>query len=216
MFKKAMVVLIPLATAAGPVALFSGSEWWSKTTALLSSDASEDSQAALGTTFAGSGTDGAPGAEPASMAAAGQTPIGHLGDVFRFDIKPGWIVARWPRVSTGLGQLQLQGYRVPLVTGTRQDDLAGALTYYFSPEQQVERITFQGTTGDVRRLIQFLAAHYRFGRRVANDPGLVVYEMPERNGTTDGQLRIRTSGVVKSDQRYTRYQVALRIDRPQR
>jgi len=56
------------------------------------------------------------------------------------------VISRWPRVSAGLAELQLQGYRVPLVSGTTANDLAGALTYYFNSRQQVQRITFQGTT----------------------------------------------------------------------
>ena len=46
---------------------------------------------------------------------------------------------RWPRVTT-VPQFALAGLRVPLVTGTQIDDLAGSLTYYFDRTDQVQRI----------------------------------------------------------------------------
>ena len=47
-----------------------------------------------------------------------------------------------------LAELDVQGYRVPLVTGTSRDDLAGSLTYYFDKTHHVTHIHFRGTTGD--------------------------------------------------------------------
>ena len=44
-----------------------------------------------------------------------------LGEVLQFDGTPAWVMTRWPRVTAGLAELDLQGYRVPLVTGTAQD-----------------------------------------------------------------------------------------------
>ena len=48
-----------------------------------------------------------------------------LADVFRFNITPNWVMGQWPRVSTGMSQIQLVGYRVTLVTGIAPDDIAG-------------------------------------------------------------------------------------------
>ena len=96
--------------------------------------------------------------------------------MLRFDVTASWVMQHWPRVSTGLPYLQLQGYRVALVTGTRVTDLAGSLTYYFNAQQQVQRITFRGTTGDPSVLVALLAGRYGFARRVMNDPGVVLYE----------------------------------------
>ena len=64
--------------------------------------------------------------------------------------------------STGLTYLQLQGYRVPLVTGTTLADVAGSLTYYFNAQQRVQRITFRGTTGDPSVLATLLAQRLSF------------------------------------------------------
>jgi hypothetical protein len=142
-------------------------------------------------------------------------PLVDLAEVLRFDVTPGWIMHRWSRVSTGLGMLQLQGYRVPLVTGTSESDLAGSLTYYFNPMQQVEQITFSGTTGDVRRLVQFTSAHFGLGRRVVNDPGLFVYEVPESRGPARSVLKIRPARILTVNQTHERFDVDLVLARPQ-
>jgi len=92
----------------------------------------------------------------------------------------------------------LQGYRVPLLTGTREDDLAGAVTYYFNPRQEVQRITFRGTTGNANRLIQYLAAQFGFCHRPTNDPGLFLYVVPEEGsrGGVKSYLWIRPQRVL--------------------
>jgi hypothetical protein len=141
------------------------------------------------------------------------TPIQRLADVIRFDVTPTWILGQWPRVSTGLGQLQLQGYRVPLVTGTAEDDLAGALTYYFNPHQQVQRIAFYGSTGNPGKLLALLNARFGFVRRLVNDPGLLLYEVPERGGPPQSTLRIESAQIIRASDPYHRYTVSLLIER---
>ena len=69
--------------------------------------------------------------------------------VFDFQITPESIVAHWPAVSTGLAQLQLEGYRVPLVTGTAKHNLAGSLTWYFNAQQKLQQITFVGRKQEI-------------------------------------------------------------------
>ena len=87
--------------------------------------------AAIGRTFGGTPD------KPAKPAPLEGVTARDLGEVIRFDGSPEWVMARWPRVTAGLANLDLQGYRVPLVSGTAQDDLAGSLTYYFDRNQQV-------------------------------------------------------------------------------
>ncbi len=78
-----------------------------------------------------------------------------LAEVIRFDITPSWLTGRWPRVMNARHEAgSLQAYRVPLVTGHKAEDLAGALTYFFTEDQKVQRIEFQGQTGDARPLIE--------------------------------------------------------------
>ena len=143
------------------------------------------------------------------------TPLPSLDEVLSFDRSVEWVMQRWPRVSTGLTYLQLQGYRVPLVTGTGLSDVAGSLTYYFNAGQQVQRITFRGTTGDPTPLGDPSAGRYHFARRLTNDPGLVLYEVVDSGNKPAGTLKIRSARVVKASQPYTRFEVDLAMDRPE-
>jgi hypothetical protein len=101
-----------------------------------------------------------------------------------------------------------------LVTGTLDDDVAGALTYYFNPGQQVQRITLQGTTGDATKLVYLLTTRFGFGRRLTNDPGVFVYEAPSQDRKTQSRLWIRPAGVIDAKNRFSRFHVDLVIERP--
>jgi hypothetical protein len=148
-------------------------------------------------------------ARPLPQQVAGQP----LQEVFRFDVTTAWVLGRWPRVSTGLAKLDLQGYRVPLVTGAAESDLAGSLTYYFNPKQRVQQITFVGTTGDARRLVMLLATKHGFVREITGDPGLLLYQAEER-GQVISRLRIKPRRVIRSDRPHTRFDVDLVMQRP--
>jgi hypothetical protein len=76
-----------------------------------------------------------------------------IEEAFRFDVTPQWVTSRWSRISTVAGDLDQLGMRVALVSGTRPDDIAGSLTYYFDKHHQLQRITFAGRTSDPRRLL---------------------------------------------------------------
>ena len=136
-----------------------------------------------------------------------------LAEIFRWDITTAWVLSRWPRVSAGLSEVELQGYRVPLVTGTATDDLAGSLTYYFNKQQRVQRITFFGTTGDTRRLVALLATKFGFVRELADDPSLFLYRVREGRRVAS-ELRIKPAHVLRSNEPFTRFDVALVIERP--
>jgi hypothetical protein len=142
-------------------------------------------------------------------------PTKDLAEVLRFEgVTTGWVLRRWPRVSTGLAELPLQGYRVPLVTGTEETDLAGSLTYYFNARQEVQRISFHGTTGDPRELIRLVTSRYSFTRRLTNDPGLYFYEVARRGEPPLSVLKIQSAPVVKSSEPHRRFDVELVIERP--
>lgn len=166
-----------------------------------------DAQLAPGDTAAGT-----PRAAPASLPLEG-APVRHVSELLRFDVTPDWIIRRWPRVSTGLADLQLQGYRVPVVTGTAPGDLAGALTYYFNSGQQVERITFHGTTGDAAPLINLMTRQYRMVRRPVNDPGLLFFEAAYGEGRPNSFVRIRSAGTIDASDPYHRFEVDLVMQR---
>ena len=144
-------------------------------------------------------------------------PIRSMDEVLRFDVRPDWVISVWPRVTTGLGQIQLNGYRVPLVTGTAQDDLAGSLTYYFDPHAQLQRIVFHGTTGNPQRLIALVTNRFGFARHVLNNPGLVLYEVPAAPGEMPrSTLSVESASVIKANDPYQRYRLSMVIERPLR
>jgi hypothetical protein len=206
-------LLIPAAVAFAPAVLYSGPQWWSRLTNLVTRSPAEASPESPPAAL----PDPAPAAGPAtpsSSAPSDPTPATTIEEVLRLDVTPGWVLLKWPRVSAGLGELQLQGYRVPLVSGTAEDDLAGALTYYFNPQQQVERITFSGTTGDPQRLVRCVSARFGLARRPTNDPGIILYEVLGPDRRPRSTLCLRPAPVVKASDALARFNVALTIQRP--
>jgi hypothetical protein len=139
-------------------------------------------------------------------------PVQDIGDVLRFDVTPGWIMSRWSRVST-LPSGALQGYRVPLVTGTSEHDLAGALTYYFDYRQQVQRIKFVGRTGDPARLVALVTARFQFAAVRSNEPGTFLYQIRWNNRPTS-ELRIRTAEMLRLEAPNSRFDIDLEINLP--
>jgi hypothetical protein len=209
MFKKAMLSAMGLMTAVtGPIAYFSVSDYCKG-----GRTAANATRPATAATAAEPAPDRPPIVSTSPALDGG--PVRNLADIFRFDLPPEWVTQRWPQVSVGLAQLQLQGYRVPLVTGTAETDLAGSLTYYFDTQQQLQRIAFRGTTGDARNMVGLLTGQYHFTRRLTNDPGLVLYETVGPDGRPGGSLRLHTSPLMKASERHQRFDVELVLDRPQ-
>lgn len=209
MLKKAILAAILLAAVGGPAVLYAVPDYLKtlRQNWFSSPDASTAEAALSGTPQAD------PAAGPPALPLEG-SPIRDLGEVLRFDVTTGWVLRRWPRVSTGLAELPLQGYRVPLVTGTAETDLAGSLTYYFDAQQKVQRIGFQGTTGNARELVKLVSTRYKFTRRLTNDPGLFVYEVANPGGRPLSELKIQSARVIKSSDARRRFDVKLVIERP--
>lgn len=157
----------------------------------------------------------APVKKAAERVAVDPSPIRAMNEVLRFDISPEWVIGGWPRVMTGLGQIQLKGYRVPLVTGTAEDDLAGSLTYYFDPHSQLQRIVFHGTTGNPQRLIAMVTTRFGFARHILNHPGVILYEVPAAVGETPkSTLSVESVAIIKASDPYQRYRLSMVIERP--
>jgi len=156
---------------------------------------------------------GAPEISAHDLARARSTPPTRPDEIFRFDLTADTVVRRWPLVATTTNQPELKGYRVPLVTGGRDHDLAGSLTYYFNAEQQVERIAFHGTTGDPRPLVQFLTRKFGFQAEPTNDAGLERYQVKSW-GKEVSELRLQTAQLMDAMQPRRRYQIDLLIQRP--
>lgn len=133
---------------------------------------------------------------------------------FRFDITPAWVEQNWDFVTACVGPMNLQGYRVSLVTGSSPDDLTGVLTYYFDNHKQLQQIQFQGTTGHLGRLTAMLRQQFHMSQRIANDPSLTIYETPASFRGPKNIMEARAPMVIKSDQLYHRFEVYLQLNRP--
>lgn len=140
-------------------------------------------------------------------------PPHHLGEIFSFDVTPAWIMSRWSRVSTQAGPPEFQGYRVPLLTGLKQGDLTGMLTYCFDDQQKLQRLTFRGTTDDPSRLVALATARFGFTASKAPTPGQQQYEI-RWNGQTGSRLNIRMAGVIDTQVPNRRYSIDLEINLP--
>lgn len=117
------------------------------------------------------------GAHP--QKSAGGPTFQRFIDFLDFDsITPEWVTSRWSNVLS-VGPLYTRGYRVPLCTGSDISDLIGSLTYYFDRNLELEKITFEGYTGDLDRLILTLK-HFNMSKRTTSDPNILLYETPPR------------------------------------
>lgn len=132
-----------------------------------------------------------------------------MHDVFHFGVTPDWIMSRWSRVSTTLADLELEGMRVPLVTGSQLNDIHGSLTYYFDRYQQLQRITFHGQTGDASKLILLLTQQHGFDPQPSLSAGVYLKKW---NGRPTGVLWIEHAPLVRATSPRTRLDVTLEIN----
>jgi hypothetical protein len=95
------------------------------------------------------------------ITSVGGGAVTDLREVLRFDIVPGWLPKRFARVSTVTSNVQMDGLRVPLITGTQPNDIAGSLTYYFDASQSLKRINLHGLTGDPTPLANLMVQFYQ-------------------------------------------------------
>jgi len=134
-----------------------------------------------------------------------------LTQVFRFNVSPAWVMAQWSRVSSSLRDGKLQGLRVAYVSGTGNSDVAGALTYYFNARQQLQRIYFEGYTGDANQLIGFIAKNYQLRASPSLGSGVFISGW---NGSPTSLMRIRYAPIVQDASPNTRQEVMLELNRP--
>lgn len=139
------------------------------------------------------------------------TPITDLREILRFDISPEWVFSRFSRVTTVLADTSLEGLRVPLVTGTRADDIAGSMTYYFDNNAKLQRLTIHGFTGDPSRLVDTAATHYGLSRSPSLEAGVYVSQW---NGQAVHFLRLSHAPVVYADAVHQKYTVFLELNQP--
>lgn len=139
-------------------------------------------------------------------------PVTQFDEVIRFDVYPEWVKTRWNRVSSTPGEFDLQGMRVPLVTGNQTYDLSGSLTYYFDSNRQIQRILFQGWTGDPNQLVRFLSSEYGFKQQTGNHPGLFTKNKFFR---THSVLRLDTPALINQSEQQRQTMVYLELNHPQ-
>jgi hypothetical protein len=216
MIKRLFFLSVMMSAVGVPYLLSASSDWWTALKGRFASTArsTEGAAAATGQTLPPS-----PGGVPlAPGPVATKGPIEGYGrynliEVLDFDGTPEWVMARWPRVTVGLAELDMQGYRMPLVTGTGEEDLAGSLTYYFDRTRRVKLVHFRGMTGNPRKLITLMTQRYGFAAQPSGDPNLLLYQV-KWNGKPTSELRIRTAQVLRASEPNARYQVELAMKRP--
>jgi hypothetical protein len=135
-----------------------------------------------------------------------------LGEVLRMDVTKEWIYQRWARKSTSTSDLELFGVRVPLVSGTQLTDVAGALTYYFDQAGQVQKLTFNGRTGDTTAVRNLVAQAYGL-RPASSAPGEQLYQYLQGSDVIS-QLRTRPAPVLWESSPHDSYAVELVLQRP--
>ncbi len=138
-------------------------------------------------------------------------PVADLREVIRFDISPDWVTANFSRVSTVLAELQLDGLRVPLVTGTQPEDLAGSITYYFDPSGRLQRVMLHGFTGDVSKIVTTMTQHYGLQSEPTLEAGVFTRRW---NGKPVHFLRITRAPIVYSDALHHKFTVFLELNQP--
>lgn len=138
-------------------------------------------------------------------------PVTDLREVMRFDISPDWVIQRFARVSTVLSDMRLKALRVPFMTGTRVDDLAGTLTYYFDGAGKLQRVSLHGFTGDPNRLVGAMTQFYGLAREQSLEAGVFTKRW---NGLPIHFLRLSHSSVTHHDALHQKYTVFLELNQP--
>jgi hypothetical protein len=133
-----------------------------------------------------------------------------LEQLLSFDATPAWISGNWARVTTRLAEIDLQGWRVPLATGTSPKDLVGSVTYYFDSLEQLQRISLYGYTGDAEKILTMATQRYQMQTYPSVNGDLYLGFV---EGQPLGMLHVRPAPVVRSAAPGSRYQILMEINR---
>jgi hypothetical protein len=232
--KPALGALLLASAAGGPYVLYetdAGQAARQTASSLMGGPGGSDGAAASGSWFSGSNapsfnTSGSTLdlwnfnlGTPSVDQLQGQAPspaltgdnITDFREVLRFDITPQWVPQRFARVSTVLADMNLDGLRVPVVTGTGIGDVAGTLTYYFDRYQHLQRLNIHGLTGDPARVVQTLQQYYQLRQEPALGGGLYLIKW---NGRPTSVLHIAPAPIIYSTAEHSRYSVFLELNQP--
>ncbi|MCA9193928.1 MAG: hypothetical protein KDB03_19285 [Planctomycetales bacterium] len=136
-------------------------------------------------------------------------PFHALPEVLRFDVQPNWVIAHFPRVTTVLADSQLDGLRVPLVTGANPSDLAGTLTYYFDRYKRLQRTTIHAVTGDPSQIISQLQTYYHLQQVPSLGGGLWVQTW---NGQPTSICQIAPAAIIQANEQFARYTIFIELN----
>ncbi|MCH2181938.1 MAG: hypothetical protein MK108_08030 [Mariniblastus sp.] len=134
-----------------------------------------------------------------------------LSEIFRFDLTPQSVKSRWERVSVTPTDYGLKAMRVALVTGTSTHDVHGALTYYFDKQQQLQRITLRGWSGDASRLVELVTREYGFKAQNTHMSGLYLAKTFLH---TKGALLMQDADVIDSKNPTQQVAISMEINNP--
>ncbi len=134
-----------------------------------------------------------------------------LREVLRFDIVPGWLPQRFARVSTVTANVQMDGLRVPLITGTQPKDIAGTLTYYFDASQVLKRINLHGLTGDPSQLASLMVQYYQL--KPEQSLGGQLFTTRWNNRITS-ILQIVPAPIIYAGADHSKYIIFLELNQP--
>jgi hypothetical protein len=97
------------------------------------------------------------------------------------------------------------------VTGTKRDDLAGSLTYYFDRNHRVQRLTFDGYTGDHRKLVALVSRYYGVRSEPTLGAGMFVARW---NGRPTSVVRLTRAPIISADSPNSQLRVMMELNRP--
>ena len=141
---------------------------------------------------------------------AGGGRIADFNTVFQCGAPRSWVQRTYGDISEAADG-QREGLRVSLVTGNRPEDLAGSLTYWFDRQGRVERITFQGVTGNPAKLVSFAHRSQKMVARGCERDAIFVRD--GKNGPLH-LLHISRLPFVNVQTQYGRYEVTLELNQP--
>ncbi len=139
-------------------------------------------------------------------------PATPLEQAISFEMTIEQILEKWPQVSTGIKEDSLFGYRVPFVSGTAENDITGALTYFFGSDRVLYRIDFKGDTGDTRKLILHLAKTFQMRRQNSTEQGVYLFQTPD-DAQAVGELRICPRTIIHDAHPHQRFELSLQMSR---
>ncbi len=146
--------------------------------------------------------------QPAERTGPPGVPVTEL---LRFDISPDWVRDQWTEIGGQYPDAGLLAIRVPIVTGTAPEDIAGSLTYFFDRQHRVQRIRLHGYTGDVRVLSQFVQERFGLKPYASIEPLLLLAFRAKR---PVGVMRVQLSSSRAARATTAKYLVDLELNAP--